>query len=135
MKVFILLVFGVFSLNALAGILPASRGGTGANLTPVAGGVISSSSSGFVVVPAGTSGQVLKSNGTSAPAFSSSILVPSGGTVVLSAGTTVANGAPLYIPTGSTLATPMSGAIESNGTNLYWTDSTGKRWNLQKTFP
>ncbi len=124
MKVFILLVFGVFSLNALAGILPASRGGTGANLTPAAGGVISSSSSGFVVVPAGTSGQVLKSNGTSAPAFSSSILIPAGGSIVLAAGTTVENGAPLYIPSGTSLATPISGAVVNDGTHLWWVDSS-----------
>lgn len=122
MKIFIALVFliGVF---ANAGILPASRGGTGAALIPAAGGVISSTSSGFNVVPAGTQNQILISNGASNPSFT--------GNITLAAGTTIAGGAPLVIPAGSSLAAPISGAFESNGAAIFWTDSTGKRWRIQ----
>ncbi len=112
------------SASGWAGILPTSRGGTGANLIPAAGGIISSSSSGFVVVPAGSTNALLQSNGTLTPSFVTNI--------TLAAGTTVAGGAPLVIPAGSVLATPVSGAIESNGTNLSWTDSAAKRWTIQR---
>lgn len=128
-----LIVFFV-AMVASAGILPASRGGTGANLVPVAGGMVSTTSSAFNVVPAGTPNQILISNGTSAPTWGSTIIIPSGSTVVLgSQAATSAYHAPLYIPSGSTLVTPEKGAIESNGTHIWWTDSSGVRHILDNT--
>ncbi len=103
---FCFLICGV----ALAGILPTSRGGTGANLTPAAGAVITSTASGMAV-------------STSLKAL------PSGFTIVLPAGSTLA--APLTIIGGSTMATPQKGAIESNGTHLYWTNSSGTRFIIK----
>lgn len=101
------MAYSVSSMVALAGILPTSRGGTGANITPSNGAIITSNASTFQA--------------------STSLLMPSGGTVVLASGATTASGAGLYIPAGSSLTTPEKGAIESNGTHLYWTDSTGTR--------
>lgn len=77
----------LFATAALAGILPASRGGTG-----------QTSMTNFAV----------------------------GRGFTLAAGTTLAT--QMYIPAGSTLATPKAGAIESNGTRLYWTNSSGARF-------
>jgi hypothetical protein len=73
-------------------------GGAGAALTAAAGAVVYSSSSALVVGPAGTSGQVLTSGGTSAPVWvnQSSIQV---GTATTSTNTENLNGgSPGYIP-------------------------------------
>lgn len=48
----------------------------------------------------------------------------------LPAGTATANTAPLKIPSGTLLTTPEPGAIESDGTHLYWTDAGGTRRQL-----
>lgn len=48
----------------------------------------------------------------------------------LLAGSTVAGTAPLKIDAGTPLTTPEAGAIESDGTHLYWTDSGGSRHQL-----
>ena len=60
------------------GVLPLSLGGTGTSLTAVNGGMVYSGSSGFGITSAGTSGQVLQSNGTSAPTWVSPSFLPSG---------------------------------------------------------
>jgi len=52
-----------------SGQLGLSRGGTNKNLTPVAGGVVWTDADSMEVSAAGTSGQYLKSNGTSAPSW------------------------------------------------------------------
>jgi hypothetical protein len=106
-----LAVLLTLAINAFAGILPTSRGGTGANLTPSSGKVVTSSSS--------------------ALQLSTSIVLPAGGTVVIPAGGTTASSAPLYVIAGSTLSTKEKGAIESNGTNLFWTNSSGVRNVIQ----
>jgi hypothetical protein len=49
--------------------LAMSRGGTNKNMTPVAGAVVYSDADSLELTSVGTTGQVLKSNGTSAPAF------------------------------------------------------------------
>lgn len=100
---------------SLAGILPTSRGGTGANIIPSQGTAVYSTSSGFAI----TSNSVFSSTG-----------IVAGSSVVLAAGTTVSNGSPLYILAGSSLATPQKNAIENDGTHLYWTDSSGTRRRL-----
>ena len=112
MKKFLFIAVVLLADAAFAGILPTSRGGTGANITPLNGDYVKSTSSGFAVT--------------------NSIVVPSGGTVYVSAGTTLV--APFYWQTsGSTLTTPVKGAFETNGADLYWTDSTGTRYKLNKT--
>lgn len=124
--------FLLMAVSAHAGILPTSRGGTGANLTPSLGGVIASISSGFSVVTPGAANQIFVSNGTATtPLFRSSWVVPSGGTVMLAAGSATA--APFIIQSGTTLTTVYKGAIESDGTHLWWTDSSGIRHRLDNT--
>ena len=107
MKVLISLIIVLFSGVAFAGILPMSRGGTGANLIPSSGSIVTSTASTLQVT--------------------SSLLVPAGGSIVLAAGGTTASHAALYIPAGSDLTTPEAGAIESDGTHLYWTNGAGSR--------
>ena len=51
------------------GVIGLAYGGTNANLTAVAGGAVYSSGSALGITAAGTSGQVLTSNGSSAPTF------------------------------------------------------------------
>jgi len=48
----------------------------------------------------------------------------------LPAGTTAAGSAPLKIEPGTNMSSTENGAIESNGTHLYWTDSGGTRHQL-----
>jgi hypothetical protein len=50
-----------------SGVLPMGRGGTGANLSPVAGAVVVSNGSNFQLSNVGNPGQVLYSNGASPP--------------------------------------------------------------------
>jgi hypothetical protein len=53
----------------LAGILGLANGGTNANLTAVNGGAVYSTGSALAITAAGTSGQVLTSNGAAAPTW------------------------------------------------------------------
>ena len=52
------------------GVLPMGRGGTGANLSPAAGALVYSTGSQMELTTVGTTGQVLRSTGTSAPVWS-----------------------------------------------------------------
>jgi hypothetical protein len=58
-------------------------------------------------------------------------LTVSGGTITGRASTTAAGTAPLKLNTGTLMTTPEAGAIEYDGTNLYFTDSGGTRRQLQ----
>jgi hypothetical protein len=60
---------GTNQVVTLAQPLPAASGGTGAVITPTAGGVLYGTGSAQAVTAAGTSGQVLQSNGASAPTW------------------------------------------------------------------
>lgn len=62
------------------------------------------------------------------------ISIPSGGTLLLPAGLTTNQGAPMYFKAGSTLATKENFAFETNGTKLYWTNSLGQRQLISTTF-
>jgi hypothetical protein len=65
-------VWSQVSLSAgVTGTLPLANGGTNKNLTAVAGGVVWTDSDSMEVTSAGTAGDWLISNGTSAPSFSS----------------------------------------------------------------
>jgi hypothetical protein len=52
------------------------------------------------------------------------------GTINPRASTTTAATAPIKLPTGVLMTTPEAGAIEYDGTNLYFTDSGGTRRQL-----
>lgn len=55
--------------SIISGQVSLANGGSNANLTAVAGGVVYSSVSAMAITAAGTSGQVLTSNGSSAPTW------------------------------------------------------------------
>ena len=57
------------------GVLPIDQGGTGRSLTMQPGAVVWSGSDGLYVSPAGVSGQVLVSGGTSAPTWGSTVIL------------------------------------------------------------
>ena len=61
---------GTVSLTTeVAGTLPIANGGTNATATPTAGGAAYGTGTAYAFTAAGTAGQVLVSNGTSAPSF------------------------------------------------------------------
>jgi hypothetical protein len=60
------------------GLLPLARGGTNAALTATNGGIVYSNATGMAITAAGTSGQVLQSNGAAAPSWVSSGLLVGG---------------------------------------------------------
>jgi hypothetical protein len=65
------------NLTEYTGLLPLTRGGTGMQVNSLTAGAIwySSSSSGFLQTVQGASGQVLVSNGASAPSWGSALVV------------------------------------------------------------
>jgi hypothetical protein len=54
-----------------AGTLPTAAGGTNSTATPTAGGAVYGTGSAYAITAAGTTGQVLTSNGSSAPTWQS----------------------------------------------------------------
>jgi hypothetical protein len=62
-------VTGLPLTTGVTGILPLANGGSNANLTAVAGGVVYSNASAMAISAAGTAGQFLTSNGSSAPTW------------------------------------------------------------------
>ena len=55
--------------TGVTGILPLANGGSNANLTAVNGGAVYSTGSALAITAAGTTGQILTSNGASAPTW------------------------------------------------------------------
>jgi hypothetical protein len=60
---------GVSLTTQVTGTLPIANGGTNATATPTAGAVAYGTGSAYAFTTAGTAGQVLLSNGSSAPSF------------------------------------------------------------------
>jgi hypothetical protein len=54
----------------LSAVVPLNKGGTGAIITPVNGGIVYSNATTMAVTPTGTSGQVLTSSGAGVPTWS-----------------------------------------------------------------
>ena len=94
----------------LANSLDLAYGGTNAALTAVAGGSVYSTGSALAITSAGTSGQVLTSNGASAPTWQT----PASGVASFSAGTT-----------GLTPNTATTGAVTLAGTLATGNGGTG----------
>ena len=114
MKLLVVVLF-LLSATAMAGVLPASRGGTGANLTPVLGQFLFSTSSGF--------------------SLSSAMTIVSGSSIVLASNSTLGTSGTqaFMISQGKTLTSPQAsdgGTIETDGTHLYWINSSGTRKTL-----
>ncbi|MES2765121.1 MAG: hypothetical protein V4642_04590 [Bacteroidota bacterium] len=88
----------------VAGVLPIANGGTNSTATPTAGGVVYGTGTAYGISAAGTTGQVLSSNGAGAPAFRA--LTASD----ISSGT-------LSVSQGGTGATTLTGILVGNGTS------------------
>ena len=73
--------------TGVTGTLPIANGGTNSTATPTAGGVVYGTGTAQAVTTAGTSGQVLQSNGASAPSW----VTASGGAMVLISTTTASS--------------------------------------------
>jgi len=99
------------------GVVGLNGGGTNANLTAVAGGIVYSGASALAISAAGTAGQVLTSNGTGAPTWSS----PTSG-ITISDDTTTATA--LY-PLFSTATSGVVSTEYTSSTKLKYTPSTG----------
>jgi hypothetical protein len=101
----------------IVGQVSLSNGGTSANLTAVAGGVVYSGASALAISAAGTSGQVLSSNGTGVPTW----VTPSGSISITDDTTTNAT---RYL----TFTSVTSGSITTeytSSTKLQFNPSTG----------
>jgi hypothetical protein len=133
------------------GALPLGRGGTGDALSPVAGAVVYSTGTRFALTALGLPGQVLVSNGTSAPSWLTvsgvgtvtSVNV-SGGTTgltftggpITSAGTItaggtlgVANGGTgtgTAFTSGSLVFAGSAGVYSQDNANLFWDDTNNR---------
>jgi len=106
----------------LAGILALANGGTNATLTAVAGAVPYSSASALALTAAGTSGQVLQSNGASAPTW----VTPAGGVTLSNDTVTTSN----LFPTFAAATSGSVSTIYTGNANLLYKPSTGE---LQST--
>jgi len=106
----------------LAGILALANGGTNAALTAVAGAVPYSTASALALSAAGTAGQVLTSNGASAPTWST----PAGGVTLSNDTATVTN----LFPTFASATSGSVSTIFTGNANLLYKPSTGE---LQST--
>ena len=106
----------------LAGILALANGGTNATLTAVAGAVPYSSASALALTAAGTSGQVLQSNGASAPTW----VTPAGGVTLSNDTATTSN----LFPTFASATSGSVSTIFTGNANLLYKPSTGE---LQST--
>ena len=106
----------------LAGILALANGGTNAALTAVAGAVPYSSASALALTAAGTSGQVLQSNGASAPTW----VTPAGGVTLSNDTATTSN----LFPTFASATSGSVSTIFTGNANLLYKPSTGE---LQST--
>jgi hypothetical protein len=58
--------------TGVTGTLPIANGGTNSTATPTAGGAVYGTGTAYAITAAGTSGQVLTSNGASAPTWQTS---------------------------------------------------------------
>jgi hypothetical protein len=108
------------------GQLPMSRGGTGANLSPIAGAVAYSNGTNFDLTTAGNNGQVLTSSGGGAPTWTTITGVGTVTSVSGSGGTTglTVSGGP--ITAAGTLTLGGTLAISAGGTGLSGTPVNGQ---------
>ena len=102
-----------------SGILPIAQGGTNSNTTPTSGAVVYGNGSAHVFTAVGSIGQVLTSQGSGAPTWTS----VSGTGTVTSVSVVSANGFAGTVATASTvpaitLTTTITGIIKGNGTAI-----------------
>ena len=112
-------------------IISLNRGGTNSNITPNAGAVIYSTSSALTLTNSGTTGQVLTSQGSSAPIWLTPITF-TGGTVT--GATNFTNGLIVNTISATTyqnlpIDIRVTGGTYSNGTVIF-TNNTGGTFNV-----
>jgi hypothetical protein len=128
-------VYATSSSALTTGILPIASGGTNSSATPTLGGVAYGTGSAIAVTAAGTTGQVLVSNGGSAPSWGS-VGIANGGTgastasAAFNALSPITTTGDLILGTGTNtagrLAIGSNGyVLTSNGTTASWQASTG----------
>ena len=81
--------------TGVTGTLPIANGGTNSTATPTAGGVVYGTGTAQAVTSAGTSGQVLQSNGASAPSW----VTAGGGSLIYLSTVTASNSSTVSIET------------------------------------
>lgn len=108
------------------GELPMSRGGTGANLSPISGAIVYSNGTNFDLSTAGSNGQVLTSTGGGAPTWTTISGIGTVTSVSGSGGTTglTVSGGP--ITAAGTLTLGGTLAISAGGTGLSGTPTNGQ---------
>jgi hypothetical protein len=109
---------GTTGAVTLAGTLAVANGGTNGTATPTAGTVAYGTGTAYAFTSAGTSGQVLQSNGSSAPTW----VTPAGG-VTLSNDTSTASN--LY-PTFASATSGSVSTIFTGNARLLYKPSTGE---------
>ena len=96
----------------LTGTLAIANGGTNSTSTPTAGGAVYGTGSAYAITSAGTTGQALISNGSSAPSWGSSIV---SGTAVSASGTSIDF---TSIPSWVKRITVMFDGVSTNGSSV-----------------
>jgi hypothetical protein len=105
-----------------SGVLGVANGGTNSTATPTAGGVGYGTGSANAYTSAGTSGQVLQSNGSSAPSW---ITLSSGSFTAKTTTYTAVSGDVLLVDTSTGSFTITLPASPSTGNTVYFQDSKG----------
>jgi hypothetical protein len=116
----------ITSLTGLTTDITVAQGGTGTSAATVAGGVVyGASTTAMASTAAGTAGQVLTSNGTSAPTWKTRDYALAGKTADQSITTSPVD--VVWAPTNTTLI----GEITLDATGTYFTLHAGKTYELQ----
>jgi len=105
--------------TGVTGTLPVANGGTNGTATPTAGGVSYGTGTAYAFTSAGTSGQILTSNGSGAPTWAT----PSGGGATLSNDTSTASN--LY-PMFAAATSGVPATVYTSNAKYLYKPSTGE---------
>ena len=109
----------------VTGTLPIANGGTNSTSTPTAGGAVYGTGSAMAITAAGTSGQVLTSNGASAPSWVTPVTFASG-TLMLFQQTAAPTGWTKQTTHDNKALRVVSGAASSGGSTAFTTVFTNQ---------
>jgi hypothetical protein len=105
-------------LSTVTGVLPIANGGTNSTATATAGGVGYGTGTAHAYTAAGTAGQVLTSNGSSAPTWTSAASGTVTSVSVVSANGLAGTVANATTTPAITLSTSITGVLKGNGTAI-----------------